>query len=400
MADSKRIYPVSWINSYLHNLISQDFLLQSLDIKGEASNVKYHSSGHLYFTLKDEKAAIPVVMFSGDRSGLKFKLEDGMKIVITGRIDLYERDCKAQIYAKKIRLEGAGELYERFEKLKKDLEERGFFAPEYKRPIPKYISTLGVVTASTGAAVRDIINVSKRRNPGIQIILYPAKVQGDGAAESIVEGINALQQTDCEVIIVGRGGGSIEDLWAFNEEIVAEAIFNCETPVISAVGHETDFTIADFVSDLRAPTPSAAAELAVSDVSLIDMNVMKARFDEAIDDVLEGYRGALELYKARFKALSPEAKLNEKRMHLLNIEQRFEQSIDDVIKTYRYALSIYAERLDGVSPLKRMSTGYAYVQGASGMGLKSVKDARKGDEIKVHFVDGFAEAEIKNVTRR
>ncbi|HAF26490.1 MAG TPA: exodeoxyribonuclease VII large subunit, partial [Lachnospiraceae bacterium] len=257
-----RIYSVSWINAYIHNMISQDFLLKQVCVKGEASNVKYHSSGHLYFTLKDEKAAIACAMFAGKRGGLKFKLEEGQKIVVSGTVDIYEKDGNTRLYAEKITLEGVGELYERFERLKEDLEDRGLFAPEYKRALPKHIKTLGVVTASTGAAVRDIINIAKRRDPGIEILLYPAKVQGEGAAESIEKGIEVLNASRAEIIIVGRGGGSIEDLWAFNEEKVAMAIFNCEKPVISAVGHETDYTIADFVADMRAPTPSAAAELA------------------------------------------------------------------------------------------------------------------------------------------
>jgi len=260
------IYSVTQVNNYIKNMFTQDYLLQGLSVQGEVSNCKYHSSGHIYFTLKDSGGAVACIMFAGNRKGLSFVLEEGQQVVVTGSVDVYSRDGRYQLYAREIKLAGMGRLFERFEALKRELQEMGMFAAEYKQPIPKYIRTLGVVTAPTGAAVRDIIQISMRRNPFVQIILYPALVQGDGAAESIVQGIRALERLNVDVMIVGRGGGSIEDLWAFNERIVAEAVFNCKVPVISAVGHETDTTIIDFVSDLRAPTPSAAAELAVYDV--------------------------------------------------------------------------------------------------------------------------------------
>ena len=254
------VYSVTQVNNYIKNMFTQDFLLQGLSIQGEVSNCKYHSSGHIYFTLKDSGGTIACIMFASFRKGLEFRLEEGQKVVVTGSVDVYERDGRYQLYAREIRLAGLGQLFERFEALKAELQEMGMFAQEYKQPIPKYIRTLGVVTASTGAAVRDIIQIAMRRNPFVQIILYPAQVQGEGAEESIVQGIHALEAMKVDVMIVGRGGGSIEDLWAFNERIVAEAVFHCSVPVISAVGHETDTTIIDFVSDLRAPTPSAAAE--------------------------------------------------------------------------------------------------------------------------------------------
>ena len=250
----QNIYTVGQVNSYIKNMFSQDFLLQSLFVKGEVSNCKYHSSGHIYFTLKDGKGTISCVMFAGNRSGLAFRLAEGMQVIVQGTVDVYERDGKYQLYARSITRDGDGALYEKYEQLKRELEERGMFAPEYKKAIPPYIRTLGVVTAPTGAAVRDIINIATRRNPYVQIILYPAIVQGDGAAESIIRGIHALQKQKVDVMIVGRGGGSIEDLWCFNEESVAEAVFDCEIPIISAVGHETDTTIIDYVADLRAPT--------------------------------------------------------------------------------------------------------------------------------------------------
>ena len=252
----RNVYTVKQVNAYIKNMFTQDFMLNRIYIKGEVSNCKYHTSGHLYFSLKDESGTIACVMFAGQRSGLSFRMQEGQQVIVLGSVSVYERDGRYQVYAKEIVLDGAGLLYEKFIKLKKELEEMGMFAPEYKKPIPKYVRTVGVVTAPTGAAVRDIINITRRRNPYVQILLYPALVQGDGASESVVRGIRALENAKVDVMIVGRGGGSIEDLWAFNEENVARAVFECSVPVISAVGHETDTTIIDYVADLRAPTPS------------------------------------------------------------------------------------------------------------------------------------------------
>lgn len=263
---NRNIYSVAQVNSYIKNMFAQDFMLRQVSIKGEVSNCKYHTSGHIYFTIKDAGAAMNAIMFAGSRAaGLSFHMKEGDQVIVTGSVEVYEKTGTYQLYAKKIELDGEGNLYLKFEQLKHELEEMGMFAAEYKQPIPRYAGRIGVVTAPTGAAVQDIRNVSSRRNPYVQVILYPALVQGEGAANSIVKGIQTLDAMNLDVIIVGRGGGSIEDLWAFNEEIVARAIFDCRTPIISAVGHETDWTIADFVSDRRAPTPSAAAELAVSD---------------------------------------------------------------------------------------------------------------------------------------
>ena len=253
------IYSVAQVNSYIKNLFVQDFLLNRISVRGEVSNCKYHTSGHIYFTLKDKSGTLSAVMFAGQRKGLTFQLQEGQQVVVTGSIDIYERDGRYQLYAREIKRDGVGDLFERFQKLRDELEEMGMFAAEYKKPIPKYAKTIGIVTASTGAAIHDIINITARRNPYVQLILYPALVQGQDAKFSIVNGIRTLDSMGLDVLIVGRGGGSMEDLWAFNEEIVARAIFECETPVISAVGHETDVTIADYVADLRAPTPSAAA---------------------------------------------------------------------------------------------------------------------------------------------
>ena len=289
------VYSVTQVNSYIKNMFVQDFLLRRISVKGEVSNCKYHSSGHIYFTLKDSGGTLSAVMFAGQRKGLGFRLAEGQQVVVKGTVDVYERDGRYQLYASEIELAGRGDLYVRFEKLLRELEEMGMFAAQYKRPIPRYAMSVGIVTAPTGAAIRDIINISRRRNPYVQLILYPALVQGQGARESIVNGIRTLDAMGLDVLIVGRGGGSIEDLWAFNEEEVARAIFACETPVISAVGHETDVTVADYVADLRAPTPSAAAELAVFDYARFaaDLEARKRKLSREMGFFLDQVKGRL-----------------------------------------------------------------------------------------------------------
>lgn len=320
----QNVYTVAQINSYIKNMFTQDYMLRFVMVKGEISNCKYHSSGHIYFTLKDAKGVIACVMFAGNRTGLSFRLEEGQMVVVGGTIDVYERDGKYQLYAKQITLDGAGVLYEKFDRMKRKLEEMGMFAPEYKQPIPRYVRTLGVVTAPTGAAVRDIINIATRRNPYIQIIIYPAIVQGDQAVASIVNGIRALERLGVDVMIVGRGGGSIEDLWAFNEEAVAQAVFDCSIPIISAVGHETDTTITDYVADLRAPTPSAAAELVVYDFAVLLERI--AAFGSALNHAmlaqLKKQKNRLEGQRLRLKYLSPVSQIQQKRMYCMDLEGR------------------------------------------------------------------------------
>ena len=320
----KNVYSVGQVNTYIKNMFAQDFMMQRISVKGEVSNCKYHSSGHIYFTLKDAVGTISAIMFAGNRKGLSFPMKEGDKVIVTGSIEVYERDGKYQLYAREIALDGAGNLYLKFEALKRELEEMGMFAPEYKKPIPKYIRRLGIVTAPTGAAVQDIRNIAKRRNPYVQLILYPALVQGDGAVNSIINGIHALDALGVDVIIVGRGGGSIEDLWAFNEEEVARAIFECETPVISAVGHETDTTIADYVADMRAPTPSAAAELAVFDyqAALERQQRLQAQMERCLKQRAQNAYLRLREYQTRLRYLSPELKLRERRKLAADLEEK------------------------------------------------------------------------------
>ena len=386
----KNVYTVRQVNSYIKNMFAQDFMLNRIYVKGEVSNLKYHTSGHIYFSLKDESGTIACVMFAGSRSGLSFRMEEGQQIIVLGVVDVYARDGKYQLYARKIVRDGVGLLYERFELLKKELQEMGMFAPEYKQKIPKYIRRLGVVTAPTGAAVRDIINITKRRNPFVQIILYPALVQGEGAAESIVKGIHALEAEKVDVMIVGRGGGSMEDLWAFNEEAVARAVFDCSVPVISAVGHETDTTIIDFVADLRAPTPSAAAELAVYDFMEMKKN-LKLREEKLLHFmqlILERKRQKLEQYSLRMRAYHPQQRLNEQRQFAADAENRLRREMMRRLEQEKYRLGLMAERLKGLSPLEKLSQGYAYVENSSGANVRTVSNVKQGEQITVYVTDG------------
>lgn len=395
----KNIYPVGQVNKYIKNMFAQDFMLHLISIKGEVSNCKYHTSGHIYFTLKDKAGAMSAVMFAGNAKNMTFRMKDGDQVVVTGSVEVYEKMGTYQIYARQIELDGEGNLYLRFEQLKKELEEMGMFAAEYKRPIPKYAGKIGVVTAQTGAAIQDIRNISGRRNPYVQLILYPALVQGEGAAQSIVNGIHALDRMGLDIIIVGRGGGSIEDLWAFNEEIVARAIFECNTPVISAVGHETDWTIADFVSDRRAPTPSAAAELAVFDYRQMtdQLSNIKKRMDSNLSGKIEFYRERLSHIKTRVSYLSPANRLNENRKRLADLEERLLLLMQQQIKDKRQKLIMLSTRLDADSPVKKLSQGYAYVSKEDGRNIHSAADITCGDNIDIYLIDGRAKAVISEV---
>ncbi len=415
------IYTVGQVNAYIRSMFQQDFLLRRVSVQGEVSNLTYHRSGHIYFTIKDESAAISCVMFAGDRKGLAFAMKSGDRVVVTGSVEVYVRDGRYQLYAKKIELAGAGLLYERYLALKAELEEMGMFAREYKQPIPAYVRRLGIVTAPTGAAVQDIRNISLRRNPYIQLILFPALVQGDGAAESIVRGIETLDALGVDCIIVGRGGGSIEDLWAFNEEIVARAIFNCRTPIISAVGHETDTTIADFVADLRAPTPSAAAELAVCDVREMLRRLESGRqhLNAGMRANLKSARNRLDAAASRWKYLSPENQIREKRQRLADLEIRMMDRTERLIDERRRSCDRYAElleqrssrsldaanhrleilirRLDGLSPVRKLSQGYAYVEDRNGVNVSSVHAAAVGDMLQIRVTDGVIGAEVTSL---
>ncbi len=397
----RNVYTVAQVNAYIKNLFTQDFLLRSLIVKGELSNIKYHSSGHIYFTLKDNGGAISCVMFRSDASRMTFRMEEGQQVKISGTVDVYERDGKYQLYARKVELDGAGQLYEKFEQLKEKLAEQGMFSEDYKRAIPKYIKTLGVVTAPTGAAVRDIINISTRRNPYVQIILYPAIVQGDQAAASIVRGIETLSEMAVDVIIVGRGGGSIEDLWAFNEEVVAEAIFNCPIPIISAVGHETDTTIADYVADLRAPTPSAAAELAVFEYQrlLEDIADYEATLLHMMNRKLQGYYDRRDALKRQLQLISPESRIRDRKMKAAAYTEQLQNCMDRKMSEYRHRLELDIERMKRLSPLDKLNSGYSYVTNGAGKNVKHIADTTVSDDLSIYVSDGVINARVVSIQK-
>ena len=385
------IYGVAQVNAYIKNIFDNDYALREILVRGEVSNCRDTGSGHLYFTIKDETASLSVVMFQGKRyNGLKFKLENGQKILVSGSISIYEKTGNYQLYANSITLDGIGDLYKKFEETKKRLEEMGMFSDEYKKPIPKFAKKIGIVTASTGAAITDIVNVSTRRNPFVQLILCPAIVQGEMAAPSIVRGIEKLDNMDLDVLIVGRGGGSIEDLWAFNEEIVAKAIFDASTPIISAVGHERDFTIADFVSDLRAPTPSAAAELAVFDANrfLMDVEGLKERLHRHMIGSLENAKLALLASSKDLESKNPKVSLQTRREQLKSIDEKLKALISFNLNETKNKLKLSATTLDAHNPLTKLKGGYGYVKGASGKAIKTIKDIKIGDEFEVVLADG------------
>ena len=412
------VYTVSQVTAYIRNMFTQDFALNRISIRGEVSNCKYHTSGHIYFTLKDGGAQIAAVMFAGQRKGLDFELREGQEVTVSGTVDVYERDGRYQLYAKEITREGKGDLFRQFEKLRNELEEMGMFDSSYKQPIPKYARKVGIVTAGTGAAIRDIMNISARRNPYVQLILYPALVQGEQAKYSIAKGIETLDRMGLDVLIVGRGGGSIEDLWAFNEEMVARAIFNCTTPVISAVGHETDVTIADYVADLRAPTPSAAAELAVFDYGQFveQVNLYRQVLERSMERRLEKLHFRLDQCGMRLKLLSPERQLNDRRQRLSDMESRLERMMEEELGASRlkledrkrrleaqmaagltegkHRLALLSGRLDGLSPLKKLGGGYGFVTDARGRAFTSIAQAEPGDIIRISVKDGRADARV------
>ncbi len=391
------VYSVGQVNSYIKNMFTQDFALRNIYVKGEVSNCKYHSSGHIYFTLKDETGVLSAVMFAGWRKkGLTFRMEEGQRVIAGGSVNIYERDGKYQLYAREIMLDGTGDLFRRFEQLRNQLEEMGMFAPEYKQSIPRYAMRVGVVTAPTGAAVRDIMNISARRNPYVQLYLYPALVQGEAAPSSIAAGIRVLDRMGLDCMIVGRGGGSIEDLWAFNSEEVAYAIFHAQTPVISAVGHETDVTIADYVADLRAPTPSAAAELAVFDIRQFDQELerFRQRLAGSEENRLSLWRGQIQTGRLRLALYDPSYQVNQKRQYLADTQDRISRAMREKVTRVRHGLSIQTARLDGLSPLKRLSGGYVYARDQRGQALVSTVQVKKGEQLTILTRDGRIRAEV------
>jgi len=395
------VYSVSQINTYVKNMFAGNSLLNHIYVKGEISNCKYHTSGHVYFTLKDGMAQISCVLFAGRRAGISFKMEDGQSVIVFGSVSVYERDGKYQLYADDVRLDGVGRLYEEFEYLKKKLGAEGLFLPEYKKEIPAYAKRVGIVTAATGAALQDIMQITRRRNPYVQLILYPAKVQGEGAADTVVRGIRALDGK-VDTIIVGRGGGSIEDLWAFNEEKVARAIFACRTPVISAVGHETDTTIADFVSDLRAPTPSAAAELAVYDVRLLEQTFagIHAELVQALLGKIETGRMLLRQKELQLRQVHPEFRLQQNRLRIDELSEKISAKMRELLVAKRQQIALLAQKLEGMSPMGRLEAGYAFVTDKNGRMIKRAEQVTEGDRVNIDVTDGTIYAIVQETVRR
>lgn len=397
----KSVYSVSQVNSYIKNMFTQDFVLNSIYIKGEVSNCKYHTSGHIYFSLKDKGGVISGVMFAGNRGGLNFTLKEGQDVIVLGSVSVYEKSGSYQVYAKQIMLDGAGQLYQKYEELKKELEEMGMFDIMYKQPIPKYATKIGICTASTGAAIQDIRNISSRRNPYVQLYLYPAIVQGENAVASIVQGLRYLDEMDMDVIIVGRGGGSIEDLWAFNEEAVARTIFNMKTPVISAVGHETDTTIADYVADLRAPTPSAAAELAVFDYNEFKNKLFqyKRTLENKLEREIQKNRILVKNYEARVNYVSPKNQLLTKKQYVDELFTKMENLFKNKLTNDKHTLGILAERLNGLSPLNKLSNGYAYITDDNLHTITSVGQINVGEKVLLNLKDGKVTSVVEKIEK-
>lgn len=400
MPDEARILSVEELNNYVKLKVDRDPVLSNVWVRGEISNLTCHSSGHYYFSLKNEGARVSAVMFKASVMKLKFRPENGMKVILHGRVSVFVRDGNYQLYATELEPDGIGALTIAYEQLKKKLEAEGLFRQESKKPLPKIPTRVGIVTSPTGAAVRDIINVCGRRFPFATLVIFPSLVQGDGAERSLIEGIDHFDtEGSVDVIIIGRGGGSIEDLWAFNSETLARRIFRCKIPVISAVGHETDFTICDFVADRRAPTPSAAAELAVP-----DMNELKRKFSNVnsrmsviLDGRLKNERERLRLLSARRVLTSPEVYLDDKKMELLKLSDRLDDSVIRRLEALKTRLSGTAALLEAVSPLKVISKGYSAVYGSDGALVKSVADTRVGDSVSFRLSDGIIDATVTGI---
>lgn len=389
---------VTDLNKYIKNKIDGDEMLNNVLVKGEISNFKNHYTGHMYFTLKDENSLIKCVMFKSYTTHLSFMPKDGMKVMVLGSVAVFERDGVYQIYAKAMKEDGLGSLYTAYEELKKKLEQEGLFAESHKKKIPFMPKTIGVLTSNTGAVIRDIINVSTRRNPGVHIRLYPVPVQGPGAAEKIAEGIKFMNENKlADVLIIGRGGGSLEDLWPFNEEIVARAIYDSELPIISAVGHETDFTIADFVADLRTPTPSAAAELAVANIEDVreTLKLYNNRYKVALKKKIELMRLSYEKCMARPAYKNPTQKINEQYMVIDMKVKALQNSMMLKLKEAKTSFVKETAKLDSLSPLKTLTRGYSIVtKQESGKVIKSVDDLNSGEKVNLRLSDGQKTATI------
>ena len=391
------VFSVSQVNAYIKQMFLKDDRLRFLAVKGEVSNCKYHSSGHLYFTVKDKMGQLACVMFAGACRNMTFRLQEGQSVIVYGSMQVYERDGKYQLYAEAIEKDGVGQLFEQIEELKRRLAAEGLFDAERKKPIPAYAWRVGIVTAQTGAAIRDIVQIANRRNPYVQLLLQPAQVQGESAPESLARALRRLDALHPDVIIIGRGGGSAEDLMAFNTELVVRAVAECETPVISAVGHEVDVALTDFAADLRAPTPSAAAELAVFEYRVIEESLaafhtgltfsMCRRIDTA--------RTKIETYKEKLLRVGPAGVLKAKKVQLVYAGERLDSAINRHLVRNKHRLELLAGRLHAVSPAARLSGGYAFVTGENQKPLTSVAQVKPKDTVRVSLTDGSFTAKVE-----
>lgn len=393
------VYRVSQVNAYVKRMLTQDIMLSNLRMTGEISNYKRHSSGHLYFALKDAGAAISAVMFASDAAALRFLPKEGQKVIVQGMVSLYEKTGQYQFYVRRMEPDGIGALYQAFEALKQKLEAEGLFAPERKRPIPSYPQTVAIVTSPTGAAVQDMIQIARRRHPGIRLIVVPVLVQGEQAAPSIVRGLKRAEQSGADTVIVGRGGGSIEDLWAFNEESVARAIAACAVPVISAVGHETDFTIADFAADLRAPTPSAAAELAVPMAAelLEEVHGLRQRQEAAVFRKIQQERRFLSQLMDRPLYRSPQRLLEGRRQELDMLWDRVQSGMAGRLKEWRGELQQLELRLAYLDPRHPLERGYVYMTNMDGQMVTKVREVQCGDQLRVILQDGRITTQVQEI---
>lgn len=395
----EKVLTVSQVNAYISNLFQCNDVLSAVYMKGEISNCKYHSSGHIYFTLKDASAQIACVMFAGNAARLKIRLEEGLSVIAHGAVRVFERDGKYQLYVDSVRPDGIGALYEQYERLKRKLEQEGVFDPAHKKEIPFYSKKVGIVTAKTGAAVQDIMSISKRRNPYVQLYLYPAQVQGVGASESVIRGISLLQKEAVDVIIIGRGGGSLEDLWAFNDETLARVIYDCNIPIISAVGHETDFTIADYAADLRAPTPSAAAELAVCEIQTVLGKLIDMHSDLYHGMMLniEKNRQKAEQMNLKLRLNSPKSRLEQQRKILERAQDMIPRLMKHRIDDKRHQLQLFINSMKGLSPLNKLQSGFSYVSDEYGNNITSIESVKAGTVINVAVTDGYIDAKVTGV---
>ena len=397
-----KVFSVTQINTYIKRMFQSDYALRRISIKGQVSNCKYHSSGHIYFSLKDEESQISCVMFANAiYDGLKFELEDGQEVVVDGNVSVYERGGSYQLYAQEIRLNGIGELYIAYEMLKQKLYEEGLFDHEKKKPIPKNPKIVGVVTAKTGAAIHDIVSTARRRNPYVQVVLYPAKVQGDGASDTIVSGIKTLDKYGVDTIIIGRGGGSIEDLWAFNEENVARAIYEAKTPIISGTGHEVDTTIADYAADLRAATPTAACELAIPDIKEVIEGIENREYtlNTLLKQLIRRYQMKLQRYQIEIANFDPRFQLQEQKMRLAELEEQIRTVMNNKLTSYHHKLELYTKELHGLSPTAKLINGFGYLESQNGEPVTSVTKVQEGDQISLTISDGTIMTKAEKIKR-